>query len=194
MLEYLISSEEKVNPFYFVFRILVLIGMVICSWKLIQVSPFEEFTFDGLANFFHRPNLAFHEAGHVIFRPFGELMMFFGGSLSQFLVPFILMIAFWYHNRDTFGAAAMLWWAGENLMDIAPYIGDARDLELVLIGGKTGREVNGHDWENILDRLNALHLDDEIAMKVFFIGKVLLIFSCIWALLSLIHQKKKLDW
>ena len=32
---------------------------------------------------------------------------------------------------------------GENLLDLAPYIADAVALELVLLGGFTGREVEG---------------------------------------------------
>jgi hypothetical protein len=44
-----------------------------------------------------------------------------------------------------FGAAVAIWWAGENLIDVAPYINDARELKLVLLGGKTGAEVEGHE-------------------------------------------------
>ena len=50
----------------------------------------------------------------------------------------------------------MGWWAGENMMDVAIYINDARALQLTLIGGQTGAEVEGHDWEHIL-------IDDELA-------------------------------
>lgn len=44
--------------------------------------------------FLHHPNLAFHEAGHILFIPLGEFMTILGGSLMQCLVPFILCIAF----------------------------------------------------------------------------------------------------
>jgi hypothetical protein len=36
-----------------------------------------------------------------------------------------------------------VWWAGQSLLDVAPYIADARALQLVLLGGFTGAEVEG---------------------------------------------------
>ena len=60
--------------------------------------------------------------------------------------------------RDRYAAAVALWWAGENLVDMAPYVADARALQLVLLGGHTGAEVEGHDWEAILGALGWLHL------------------------------------
>jgi hypothetical protein len=36
--------------------------------------------------------------------------------------------------------------AGQSLMDLAPYVADARALRLPLLGGRTGAEVEGHDW------------------------------------------------
>jgi len=36
-------------------------------------------------------------------------------------------------------------------MDFAPYLNNARDLKLILLGGITGRNLdNYHDWEFIL--------------------------------------------
>jgi len=37
------------------------------------------------ASFLHVVSLPFHETGHVIFSPFGDLMTSFGGSLAQVL-------------------------------------------------------------------------------------------------------------
>ena len=71
--------------------------------------------------------------------------------------------AFLTTQWNPFAAAVMGWWAGENLMDVAVYIDDARSLELTLIGGQTGAEVEGHDWERILTLTNSLHLDHRIA-------------------------------
>ena len=77
-------------------------------------------------------------------------MTAFGGSLTQVLVPVICGVAFLTTSPSPFGAAVMGWWAGENLMDVAVYINDARSLTLTLLGGHTGAEVEGHDWEQIL--------------------------------------------
>jgi hypothetical protein len=42
----------------------------------------------------------------------------------------------------------MAWWGGQNLMDVAVYIDDARSLQLVLLGGHTGSEVEeGRRWK-----------------------------------------------
>jgi hypothetical protein len=88
----------------------------------------------------HLPNLVFHEAGHVILGVFGRFISVLGGSLFQFAVPLILAGAF-LRQQDAFAAAVCTWWAGQNLLDVAPYIADARALQLVLLGGQTGAEV-----------------------------------------------------
>ncbi len=93
------------------------------------------------ASFLHLIDLPFHEAGHIFFSPFGDLMTSLGGSLAQVLVPVICLVAFLTTSPSPFGAAVMCWWAGENLLDVAIYINDARALQLVLLGGHTGAEV-----------------------------------------------------
>ena len=88
------------------------------------------------ASFLHLINLPFHEAGHILFSPFGEFMTTLGGSLAQVLVPIVCAGAFLTTSWNPFGAAVMGWWAGENLLDVAIYINDARALQLTLIGGQ----------------------------------------------------------
>src|SRR5690349_8148213 len=88
-------------------------------------------------SFMHRVNLAFHEAGHVAFIPLGRFMTIAGGSLGQLIMPAIVMSVFLWKQYDGFGASAGLWWFGQSLMDLAPYINDARDLVLPLVGGGT---------------------------------------------------------
>ena len=83
-------------------------------------------------------------------------MTVLGGSLTQLLVPLVCAGAFLWQTRDAFGAAIAVWWAGQNLIDLAPYINDARDLQLVLLGGRTGAEVEGHDREYLLNALRVL--------------------------------------
>jgi hypothetical protein len=132
-------------------------------------------------SFLHNINLVFHEAGHVLFQPFGRLMMFLGGSLFQVLLPLILAGAFLLVNRDAFGASVCLWWTGQSLMDIAPYIADARALRLPLLSGGTGADSPGtHDWANILRRLGLLNQDIQIATAVDLFGSILLILSLVW--------------
>ena len=138
--------------------------------------------------FFHLPNLVFHEAGHWIFSFFGRFIMVLGGSLNQCLVPLVLAIAF-ARERQWFAAAVMVWWVGENFLDLAPYIADARALKLVLLGGKTGAEVEGHDWEYLLNALGISHLDIIIGTWVHRTG-LLLMFASVGAAAYTLFRKE----
>jgi hypothetical protein len=141
------------------------------------------------ASFLHSINLPFHEAGHILFSPFGEFMTTLGGSLMQVLVPIACATAFLTTHWNPFGAAVMGWWAGQNLMDVAIYINDARSLALTLIGGGTGAEVEGHDWERILIMTDSLHLDHTIANIVQFAGAAVMVGCLIWALIVTLKAK-----
>ena len=139
-------------------------------------------------SFLHLPNLVFHEAGHILFSPLGRFMTVLGGSLTQVLVPLVCAGTFLWQTRDRFGAAVAIWWAGENLIDVAPYINDARDLKLVLLGGKTGAEVEGHDWEYLLNAMGVAHKDHTIAGVVQAIGTLTLITGLVWGAVVVLTQ------
>jgi hypothetical protein len=98
-----------------------------------------------MSSFLHLVNLPFHETGHVLLMPFGRFLGTLGGSLLQVPVPLVCGAAFVLKNRDPYGASIMLWWAGQSLVDLSPCIADARALQLPLLGGATGAEVEGHD-------------------------------------------------
>jgi hypothetical protein len=144
------------------------------------------------ATFLHSINLPFHEAGHILFSPFGDFMMTLGGSLTQVLIPMVCSIAFLTTSWNPFGAAVMGWWAGENLLDVAIYINDARSLQLMLLGGPAD-EVEGHDWERILTMTNSLHLDHRIANIAQFAGAVVMI-GCIVLGLGITLRAKDTPW
>lgn len=137
----------------------------------------------------HLPNLIFHEAGHVLFGPFGRFMSVLGGSLTQVLIPLVCATAFLRQTRDRFAAAVAIWWAGENLLDLAPYINDARDLKLVLLGGRTGAEVEGHDWEYLLNAAGQAHRDHAIASGVQALGTSVMVAALIWAAVVLARSR-----
>ena len=132
----------------------------------------------------HLPNLVFHEAGHIILGVFGRFISVLGGSLFQLLVPVALGVAF-LRQHDRFGAAVCAWWAGQNLLDLAPYIADARALQLVLLGGRTGAEVEGHDWEYLLASGGWLHLDRTLGLAVHRLGLVIMLWALVWGALTL---------
>lgn len=131
----------------------------------------------------HMVNLPFHEAGHIIFSPFGRLITSLGGTLGQLLVPIVCAGVFLRKNRDPFAAAVASWWFGENLIDIAPYINDARAGALPLTGGNTGQSApyGFHDWEYLLTESGLLHLDAQIAWSSYLLGMAVAATSLIWA-------------
>jgi hypothetical protein len=161
-------------------RILLLV--LLARWTLLFLLwPMREDVVGG--SFLHVISIPFHEAGHVIFAPFGDLMTSLGGSLTQILIPVVCLVAFLKpKNFNPFAAAVMLWWAGQNLADVAIYINDARSLQLVLLGGHTGMEVEGHDWEHILQLTGLLHRDHQMAWTVHALGALFMVGGIIWGI------------
>src|SRR6266404_3487645 len=94
-------------------RVVLLLLLVRWTW-LFLAWPMRQDVVG--ASFLHTISIPFHEAGHIFFLPFGDLMTSLGGSLTQVLVPVICMVAFLTTSPNIFGAAVMAWWAGENLM------------------------------------------------------------------------------
>ena len=132
-------------------------------------------------SFMHRVNLVFHEAGHIIFMVFGRFMHILGGTLGQLIMPLVLMVALIVKNRDNFGGSIGLWWFGQSLMDCAPYINDARDLQLMLLGGGTGEDRPGmHDWENLLTMLGLLQHERKIAWMADALGTLVVMLALAW--------------
>ncbi len=148
-----------------------------------------------MRSFMHNVDLIFHEAGHILFMPFGRYMMFLGGSLFQVLLPLILVFAFLIVNKDAFGASVCLWWAGQSLMDVAPYIADARALRLPLLGGGTGADRPGsHDWQNLLRPIGMLEHDIRIASIVDLIGSGVLLIALVWgAYMLLVYYRSTME-
>jgi hypothetical protein len=151
-------------------RLGLLVLLAWSTWGFVR-SPFNQALMDSV---WHLPDLIFHEAGHILFMPFGQFLMSLGGSLFQCVLPVALAVVF-LRQDNSFGAIVCAWWAGQNLVDVAPYIADARSLSLVLIGGRTGAEVEGHDWEYILGELGWLHLDRTIGSWTYRIGVVVML-------------------
>jgi hypothetical protein len=150
-------------------RIALSLGLVIWTISLLR-TPLPALG----GSFMHLINLVFHEAGHIIFAPLGNFMMTLGGSLMQVIVPLVCAWAFVFQHGDRFGASVCTWWAGQSLLDLSPYIDDARSLQLMLLGGPAA-EVEGHDWEAILMALGWLHLDHTIATAVWYCGAAVML-------------------
>lgn len=142
-----------------------------------------------MGSFLHLVNLPFHEAGHVFLSPFGRFLTVLGGSLFQVAIPLLCAGVFLAKNRDPFAASVAAWWAGESLLDLAPYVADARALALPLIGGRTGAEVEGHDWEYLLTTLGLLRRDVALGRFCFALGALLMLASLAWGGLALWRKR-----
>lgn len=98
-------------------------------------------------------NILFHEAGHILLSPFGNILMVLGGSLGEIIIPIIFLV--YFHRRyQTPGVIFSLWWLSVAVYDVAIYIADARARLLPLIGGQ-----EGHDWAYLLERFGLIHYD-----------------------------------
>ncbi|GBC61178.1 zinc ribbon domain-containing protein [Desulfonema ishimotonii] len=186
-----IHPLPEINPVSYAGRILLFV--IFLLWGLSFIfTPMEKSAVG--ENFLHMVNTPFHEAGHIIFRPFGRFITSLGGTLGQLLMPLICMLTFIIKNRDAFAASVTLWWLAENFMDIAPYINDARAGTLPLLGGNTGQTspYGFHDWEFILTETGLLMYDHFLARLAYGIGIFLMIASLLWGGFILLKQRKAL--
>jgi hypothetical protein len=78
-------------------------------------------------------------------------------------------------------------------MDVAPYINDARAMDLILLGGVTGKETDGHDWNNILSMMGLLEWDHRLAQLTHLIGILLMLGSFLWGGLLLLRHYQRLS-
>jgi len=105
----------------------------------------------------------------------------------------------WFHplsfGEARFGASVALWWLAESMMDVALYINDARNGQLMLLGGTTGREADYgyHDWGFILNEIGLLRSDHTLARIGQGLGILLMLTSFAWAGYLLFKQYRNLD-
>ncbi len=180
---------ERIEPAPFWARVALLLAFAIWGGRLILLD--YRVGEMGLS-FLHGPLLVFHEAGHVLFRPFGEFMTIAGGSLGQLLMPAIIAGALLIRNRDPYGAAIGLWLLGVSLLDIAPYAFDALHPQLVLLGGQTGEE-GGHDWIYLLNATGLLPRAQGIGGFIHKLGALTIIAAVAWAAWILRRQHWRLS-
>ena len=189
--ELLFYVTPETNLLLFGGRVLFFLVIFIWGLKFIFMPMASNHVFGSI---WHLINLPFHEFGHILFRPFGRLMTSLGGSIAQVLMPVICLAVFLIKTRDTFAASFTLWWAGQNFMDLAPYINDARSLTLPLLGGNTGRTspYGFHDWEFILRETKLLRYDHVLANLANALGTLLMICAFVWGGYILFKQHKNL--
>ena len=181
-----LDPPEQIEPTVFYGRVAIYTLFFLWGWWFI-LAGMSWSSIGG--SFLHNVNLPFHEFGHILFSPFGRFMGLLGGSLLQVLLPLGLGAVFLWQYRDNFAASIMLWWSGQNFIDISPYIADASFRTIPLIGG-LGKEA--HDWGNILTELGWLRYDYTLGRASFILGSVLIILANIWGGYLLLQQKQRL--
>jgi hypothetical protein len=157
-------------------RALLLALLAVWGLRIARLSVSEG---EMSGSFMHPILLPFHEAGHVVFMPFGDFMMAAGGTIGQLAVPLIVMVAFRRTNRDNFAAAIALWWFAMSLIDVAPYAWDALEPKLMLLSGQTG-ETGGHDWIAMLGHLGWLRHAHGVGRFFHVSGVFVMLLALLW--------------
>ncbi|NIN35156.1 MAG: hypothetical protein GWO08_13125 [Gammaproteobacteria bacterium] len=188
----LLYVNPGIDSAWFYTNIMIFIIFFFWGWQFILMD-YSLYPNQIMNSFMHNINLVFHEAGHVFFKPFGRFMMILGGSLMQLLVPIVLMLGFILKNHDNFSASICLWWLGQSLMDLAPYIDDAMDQQLMLLGGKTGADSPGsHDWNNILIEFDVLEKCHAYAKLTDMAGTLVMLLAFAWGIIILLKQYRQI--
>lgn len=188
LLAALLAPRERMDSLSFHGRILALALLAVwsgflfgCDYRTAEINE----------SFLHNIVLPIHEAGHVLFMPFGEFLAILGGSLFQLALPFGIGLAFILKNRDNFGAALCLWWAGASLLDLSPYIYDALHPQMLLLGGHTG-EDGPHDWVYLLQLFGQQRHAQAWGTAAHGLGGLIMLVGLVWGAAVLKKQYAKL--
>jgi hypothetical protein len=99
--------------------------------------------------------------------------MVYGGTIFQLAFPAVVAIHF-ARRVEPVGMAMAVVWLGENLLNVARYMADARAQELPLVGG------GEHDWTEIFLRWGVLAKDVKIAGFTRWLGVALMVGAVFW--------------
>lgn len=187
LLTLLFPGDHRRSVASLIGRAVLLLFLIVWTWKYFWIRLVDLGNDPG---WMHAVHLVFHEAGHTITAMLtnNHTLIVFMGSGNQVLIPLIVTVAFYWKNKDAFAAALGLWWTGHAILDVAPYIQDARMLNLQLLSGGTGKEVEGHDWEYLLEHWHVINRDVYIAAHVATVARTVMVVAFAWALGSLIYD------
>lgn len=184
----LLHVPERVDALRWWLRAVLLAGFGL--WGGVLIAQ-DHRTGEIGGSFLHGPLLLFHEAGHLIFRIFGEWVGVLGGTLAQLLLPALIVVAFLWKNRDPFGAALGLWLLGVSLLDVAPYMYDALEPQLMLLSGSVGEE-GGHDWIYLFESMGLRPRAQFIGAATHKLGALVLLLALGWAAWLLVLQRRRI--
>jgi hypothetical protein len=149
------------------------------AWMVFYVAFLAyAFSAHGGFLFIDSANLVVHEGGHNLFSWFGATLCLWGGTLLQWMVPFLLALYF-FSQRETAGFVFCLFFFFENWLYTATYMADARAMVLPLV--TTGDpEFAKHDFNTIFSSLGVLDYDTTIAAVVRILGWCGMITVVVW--------------
>ena len=108
-------------------------------------------------------DLFIHETGHLVFSIFGRFIYFLGGSLFQIIIPVATVLVF---ARSSLRLIPFtLYWAGQSIVNVSIYIGDAPYQRLHLVSRHAI-----HDWQWLLNNIGTMEYAENIALIVNIIG------------------------
>jgi hypothetical protein len=142
---------------------------VLAAWLIFYIAFLAyAFSAHGGFLFIDSANLVVHEGGHKLFGWFGPTLGLWGGTLLQWLVPFLLA-GYFLTQRQTTGFVFCLFFFFENWLYTATYMADARAQALPLV--TTGDpDFLEHDFHAIFTSLGVLNHDTRIAAVVRLLG------------------------
>ena len=179
--EFLDEAREWCRGRMWIPRAVLLLYLVYAEFRLLR-DPESSTIFSGIT-------FAFHELGHVIFGFAGHFISSLMGSGTQILIPIIVMIVF-YRQPDYFGISVGAFWLSFSLFDLANYVGDARAMDLPLVGLTADPE---HDWHYLLSTVGLLPFDTTLAfltrVLATLIGVASLAFA-VWLLVQMATQRR----
>jgi hypothetical protein len=76
---------------------------------------------------------------------------------------------------------------------MAVYMYDAFDPKIMLLGGATGQESDGHDWQNTFGDLGLLRRARGIGMLFGALGMATMLAALAWAARVLLLQRARLS-
>ena len=157
--------------------------LALAAW-LVFYAGFLVYAFSAAGGFLFidSANLVVHEGGHNLFGWFGPTLGLWGGTLLQWLVPFLLA-AYFFTQRQITGFVFCLFFFFENWLYTATYMADARAQVLPLV--TTGDpDFVEHDFNAIFSSLGVLNYDTKIAAVVRILGWGGMLACMVWLALK----------
>jgi hypothetical protein len=132
-----------------------------------------------------------HEAGHLIFSPFGQFMHIAGGTIMQHMFPIVLGFALLVKGRNPFGAAICFWLLGYSVIYTGWYMHDAGDPQGMMLSGKSSAEDDGHDFANLFGYFGRWWFDHAIGAGIFVarVGQAMMVAGLAWGAYMLWLQR-----